>query len=94
MYFYCYRLKSNSSNNSIQQLGGKIKLKKYTLAGPVKLLTKPSSKGSLIAQMRKGDVIKFDNIVIAEGKLWACQPRLNGYGYIEIGAITPHGLIA
>lgn len=94
MYFYCYRLKNKSSNNEIQNLGGKIALKKYTLNGPVKLLTKPSNKGALIAQMRKGDVIKFDNIVIAEGKLWACQPRLNGYGYIEIGAITPHGLIA
>lgn len=94
MYFYCYRLKNNSSNTEIQNLGGKIKLKKYTLAGPVKLLTKPSSKGSLIAQMRKGDVIKFDNIVVAEGKLWACQPRSTGYGYIEISTIKPHGVIA
>lgn len=93
MYFYCYRLR-NSNNNTDQNSGGKIKLKKYTLNGPVKLLTKPSSKGSLIAQMRKGDVIKFDNIIVAEGKMWACQPRLNGYGYIEIGAINPHGVIA
>ena len=68
-------------------------MKKYTLNGPVKLLTKPSNKGSLIAQMRKGDVIKFDNIMVSEGKLWACQPRLTGYGYIEIGAINPHGSI-
>ena len=94
MYFYCYRLKNNSSNTEIQNLGGKIKLKKYTLAGPVKLLTKPSDKGGLIAQMRKGDVIKFDNIVVAEGKLWACQPRSTGYGYIEISTIKPHGVIA
>lgn len=69
-------------------------MKKYTLNGPVKLLTKPSNKGSLIAQMRKGDVIKFDNIMVAEGKLWACQPRPTGYGYIEIGAINAHGTIA
>lgn len=93
MYFYCYRLKNSNINNN-QNSGGQIKMKKYTLNGPVKLLNKPSSKGGLIAQMRKGDVIKFDNIIVAEGKMWACQPRLNGYGYIEIGAINPHGVIA
>lgn len=93
MYFYCYRQKRNSSNNTTQNLGGKLKMKNYTLSGPVKLMTKPSDKSSLIAQMRKGDVIKFDNIIVAEGKLWACQPRSNSYGYIELGAFKPHGVI-
>ena len=92
MYFYCYRLKK--VNNQTPNIGGNIKMKKYTLSTSVKLFTKPSAKAPLISQMKKGDIIKFDNIVVAEGKLWACQPRSNGYGYIEIGVLKPHGIIA
>jgi len=90
MYPYAYRLKNAPPTLT---RGGKLIMKTYTLNRPITLLTKPSAKGALIARLRKGDIVRFDNIIVAEGKLWACQPRATGYGYIEIGALIPHGVI-
>ena len=92
MYFYVYRLKNNQAQQTPAKGFGK--LKTYTLNTTVRLYTKPSTKAPMIAQLGKGDVVKFNDIVIAEGRLWACQPRDTGFGYIEIGTITAHGSVA
>lgn len=96
MYVYVYRLKKNAQT-SAQIVGkdNKIMTKSFTLATTLNLVSKPSTKGPLIATLRKGDVVKFDNIIIAENRLWACQNRANNsIGYIEIGTITAHGSVA
>lgn len=75
--------------------GGKIKMKKLKLTTSVKLRKAASTNSGIIANLSKGTVIKFDDVVIAGGYIWAIQPRSDGSkGYAAIGPITAYGTIS
>lgn len=76
--------------------GGKIKMKSFKTKETLQLRKSPStSAGKIASNMPKGTVIKFDDVVISGGYIWAVQPRANGTkGYAAIGPITAYGTIS
>lgn len=76
--------------------GGKIKMKSFKTKEVLQLRKAPSTSAVKIASnMPKGTVIKFDDVVIADGHIWAVQPRGDGSkGYAAIGPITAYGTIS
>lgn len=76
--------------------GGKIKMKSFKTKETLQLRKAPSTSAAKIASnMPKGTVIKFDDVAIADGYIWAVQPRGDGSkGYAAIGPITAYGSIS
>lgn len=97
MYFYAYRPKTSQTSQkqpNTPQEGANIMPKSLKLTDKAKLYTKPSKSGGLIATLKAGDIVKFDDITHKEGILWACQRRAKGYGYIELGTLKSHGTLS
>ena len=80
----------------IGSTGGKIKMKSFKTKETLQLRKSPSTSAAKIASnMPPGTVIKFDDIVISGGYIWAVQPRGDGSkGYAAIGPITAYGTIS
>lgn len=76
--------------------GGKIKMKSFKTKETLQLRKSPSTSAAKIASnMPPGTVIKFDDVVISGGYIWAVQPRGDGSkGYAAIGPITAYGTIS
>lgn len=76
--------------------GGKIKMKSFKTKETLQLRKAPSTSAAKIASnMAPGTIIKFDDVVIADGYIWAVQPRGDGSkGYAAIGPITAYGSIS
>lgn len=75
--------------------GGKLKMKTLKLNTAVKLRKSASTGAGIIATLSAGTKIKFDDVVIAGGYIWAVQPRGDGTkGYVAIGPITAYGTIS
>lgn len=75
--------------------GGKIKMKSFKLNTAVKLRKSPSTGAEIIATLPAGSAIKFDDVTIGGGYIWAVQPRANGTkGYVAMGPITAYGTIS
>lgn len=76
--------------------GGKIKMKIFKTKETLQLRKAPSTSAAKIASnMAPGTIIKFDDVVIADGYIWAVQPRGDGSkGYAAIGPITAYGSIS
>ncbi|BCA85019.1 hypothetical protein EsVE80_05420 [Enterococcus saigonensis] len=72
--------------------GGLKTLKVFTLNTAVYLREKANTTSQVIALLYKGNQIKFDDIILNQGYLWAVQPRQKGEeGYLAIGKITAYG---
>lgn len=86
---------SENNNNQTTSTGGKIKMKEITLSGNTNLRTKASKNATIIATLPEGSVVKFDNIMLADGYMWGEQPRTDTYkkGYIALGKIDSYGTI-
>lgn len=75
--------------------GGKIKMKTLKLNTAVNLRKSASTGAGIIANLPAGTTIKFDDVVISGGYIWAVQPRGDGTkGYAAIGPITAYGTIS
>ena len=89
---------TSDAGNSTPPLstGGKIKMKSFKTNETLQLRKSPSTSAAKIASnMPKGTVIKFDDVVISGGYIWAVQPRGDGSkGYAAIGPITAYGTIS
>jgi lysozyme len=73
---------------------GGIKMKEITLNSNVNLRTAAKTSAPVIALLKKGDKVKFDDIVLAGGYMWGVQPRGNGTkGYLSLGKIDAYGSI-
>ncbi|MFR3362250.1 MAG: GH25 family lysozyme [Enterococcus canintestini] len=74
---------------------GEIKMKEFTLNTNVNLRTAATTSAPIIALLKKGQKVKFNDIVLAGGYLWAVQPRTDQFkkGYISLGEINSYGLI-
>lgn len=85
----------SDTGSSTPSTGGKIKMKSFKTKEVLQLRKAPSTSAVKIASnMPKGTVIKFDDVVIADGHIWAVQPRGDGSkGYAAIGPITAYGTI-
>lgn len=86
--------KTNNTSNS--STGGKIKMKTVTLKDNVNLRASASTSGKIIATLKKGSTVKFDDIVTGSGYIWGVQPRTDSYkkGYIAIGTLSNWGSIS
>lgn len=89
---------ANDSGNTppSTNAGGKIKMKSFKTKETLQLRKAPSTSAAKIASnMAPGTIIKFDDVVIADGYIWAVQPRGDGNkGYAAIGSITAYGSIS
>ncbi len=87
---------NDSGSTPSTSTGGKIKMKSFKTNESLQLRKSPSTSAAKIASnMPKGTVIKFDDVVIAGGYIWAVQPRTDGSkGYAAIGPITAYGSIS
>lgn len=87
---------ANDSGNTPPSTGGKIKMKSFKTKETLQLRKAPSTSAAKIASnMAPGTIIKFDDVVIADGYIWAVQPRGDGSkGYAAIGPITAYGSIS
>lgn len=75
--------------------GGKLNMRSFKLNTTVQLRKAASTSAGIIATLRAGTVIKFNDVVIAGGYIWAVQPRGDGSkGYAAIGPITAYGSIS
>lgn len=93
----CYlRWTGDNETGSTPSAGGKIKMKSFKTKETLQLRKAPSTSAAKIASnMPSGTVIKFDDVVIADGYIWAVQPRGDGSkGYAAIGPITAYGSIS
>ncbi|WP_242387343.1 GH25 family lysozyme [Enterococcus gallinarum] len=88
-------LNQKTNNTSNASTGGKIKMKTVTLKNNVNLRASASTSGKIIATLKKGNTVKFDDIVTGSGYIWGVQPRTDSYkkGYIAIGKISDWGNI-
>lgn len=88
-------LNQKTNNTSNASTGGKIKMKTVTLKNNVNLRASASTSGKIIATLKKGNTVKFDDIVTGSGYIWGVQPRTDSYkkGYIAIGKISNWGNI-
>ena len=87
---------TNDAGSTPPSTGGKIKMKSFKTNETLQLRKSPSTSAAKIASnMPKGTVIKFDDVVISGGYIWAVQPRGDGSkGYAAIGPITAYGTIS
>lgn len=76
--------------------GGKIKMKTVTLKDNVNLRASASTSGKIIDTLKKGEKVKFDDIVTGSGYIWGVQTRTDDYkkGYIAIGKLADWGSIS
>lgn len=75
--------------------GGKLNMRSFKLNTTVQLRKAASTSAGIIATLRAGTVIKFNDVVIAGGYIWAVQPRSNGVkGYVAMGPISAYGSIS
>lgn len=75
--------------------GGKLNMRTFKLNSAVKLRKSPSTGAGIIATLPAGSAIKFDDVTIGGGYIWAVQPRANGTkGYVAMGPITAYGSIS
>ncbi|MGM0228709.1 lysozyme [Enterococcus sp. AZ091] len=99
-YFFGKTSTNNSNqktnNTSNASTGGKIKMKTVTLKNNVHLRASASTSGKIIATLKKGNTVKFDDIVTGSGYIWGVQPRTDSYkkGYIAIGTLSNWGSIS
>ncbi|WP_430609391.1 GH25 family lysozyme [Enterococcus sp. DIV1411a] len=79
----------------LKPTGGKIKMKTLKLNTAVKLRKSASTGAGIIATLSAGTKIKFDDVVISGGYIWAVQPRGDNFkkGYIAIGKIDAYGSV-
>ena len=93
--FFFSKKASENNDNQTTNTGGKIKMKEITLSGNTNLRTKAGKKAAIITTLPKGSVVKFDNIMLADGYMWGEQPRTDKYkkGYIALGKIDSYGTI-
>lgn len=84
---------NGSSNNST--IGGKIKMKTVTLKDNVNLRVSANTNSKIIATLKKGSKVEFNDIVTGSGYIWGVQPRNDSYkkGYIAIGKLSDWGNI-
>lgn len=75
--------------------GGKIKMKTLTLNSNVYLRTAAKKSASSISLLKKGSKVQFNDVVLADGYIWAVQPRTDNHklGYIAIGKIDAYGSV-
>lgn len=87
---------NDSGSTPSTSTGGKIKMKSFKTKETLQLRKSPSTSAAKIASnMPPGTVIKFDDVVISGGYIWAVQPRGDGSkGYAAIGPITAYGTIS
>lgn len=88
---------TNDSGNSTPSTstGGKLNMRSFKLNTTVQLRKAASTSAGIIATLRAGTVIKFNDVVIAGGYIWAVQPRSNGVkGYVAMGPISAYGSIS
>lgn len=70
-------------------------MRTFKLNTAVKLRKSPSTGAGIIATLPAGSTIKFDDVTIGGGYIWAVQPRANGTkGYVAMGPITAYGTIS
>ena len=71
-------------------------MKTVTLKDNVHLRASASTSGKIIATLKKGNTVKFDDIVTGSGYIWGVQPRTDSYkkGYIAIGMLSNWGSIS
>ena len=86
---------TTTASNPSTPTGGKIKMKTLKLNTAVKLRRSASTSAGVIATLPAGTKIKFDDVVIAGGYIWAVQPRTDNFekGYIAIGKIDAYGSV-
>lgn len=74
---------------------GKIKMKTLTLNSNVYLRTAAKKSASSISLLKKGSKVQFNDVVLADGYIWAVQPRTDKHklGYIAIGKIDAYGSV-
>lgn len=74
---------------------GGIKMKEITLNSNVNLRTAAKTSAPVIALLKKGQKVKFDDIVLVGGYMWGVQPRTDKYkkGYLSLGKIDSYGSI-
>lgn len=74
---------------------GGIKMKEITLNSNVNLRTAAKTSAPVIALLKKGQKVKFDDIVLAGGHMWGVQPRTDKFkkGYLSLGKIDAYGSI-
>ncbi|MBU5357069.1 MULTISPECIES: SH3 domain-containing protein [Enterococcus] len=70
-------------------------MKTVTLKDNVNLRIAPSTSGSVIATLKKGSKVEFNDIVTGSGYIWGVQPRSDAYkkGYVAIGKLSDWGSI-
>lgn len=86
---------TSDTGSSTPSTGGKIKMKTLKLNTAVKLRKSASTGAGIIATLSAGTSIRFDDVVIAGGYIWAVQPREDGSkGYVAMGPITAYGSIS
>lgn len=74
---------------------GKIKMKTLTLNSNVYLRTAAKKSAPDIKLLKKGDKVQFNDVMLADGYIWAVQPRTDKHklGYIAIGKINAYGSV-
>ena len=90
-FFVKAKTGSNTNNGSgSKTTGGKIKMKTVKLKNDVNLRASASTSGKLIATLKKGSTVNFDDIVTGSGYIWGVQKRTDGYGkgYIALGSLS------
>lgn len=87
---------TNNGSSSNTTTGGKIKMKTVTLKDNVNLRVSANTNSKIIATLKKGNAVKFDDIVTGSGYIWGVQPRTDSYkkGYIVIGMLSNWGSIS
>lgn len=93
-FFFDGKTNESNGNQNVSE-GSKIKMKEITLSGNTNLRTKAGKNSPIITTLPKGSVVKFDNIMLADGYIWGEQPRTDKYGkgYIALGKIDSYGTI-
>lgn len=76
--------------------GGKIKMKTVKLKNDVNLRASASTSGKLIATLKKGSTVNFDDIATGSGYIWGVQKRTDSYGkgYIALGKLSDWAVIS
>ncbi|MFV0557838.1 MAG: glycoside hydrolase family 25 protein [Enterococcus sp.] len=87
--------KTTSSSTEKPNTEGGITMKTVILDTAVHLRKSPNTQSASIALLKKGAVIKFNNIKVAQGYLWAEQIRNDqSKAYLALGNFTGFGSIS
>lgn len=80
---------SKPSTPTQKSTGGIAMKELTTTTNNVQLRTAPSTTASVIAGLKKGSTVKFDNVVDGGGSVWGVQKRADGSkGYVELGKLV------